>query len=193
MTDIRSLLQRRILMLDGAMGTMIQRLKLTEEDYRGKRFAEHPTSLKGNNDLLVLTQPEAIRDIHLAYLQAGADILETNTFSSTPIGQAEYGLADIAREISREGARIARQAAQEMMRRDPSRPRFVAGSIGPTTKMLSMSPDVNNPGFRAVTFNDMKSSFREQMLGLLEGGADLILIETITDTLNAKAAIKAYA
>jgi 5-methyltetrahydrofolate--homocysteine methyltransferase len=180
-------------MLDGAMGTMIQRLKLTEEDYRGKRFAEHPTSLKGNNDLLVLTQPEAIRDIHLAYLQAGADILETNTFSSTPIGQAEYGLADIAREISREGARIARQAAQEMMRRDPSRPRFVAGSIGPTTKMLSMSPDVNNPGFRAVTFNDMKSSFREQMLGLLEGGADLILIETITDTLNAKAAIKAYA
>ncbi|MFN4985496.1 MAG: methionine synthase [Ignavibacteria bacterium] len=193
MTDIRSLLQRRILMLDGAMGTMIQRLKLTEEDYRGKRFAEHPTSLKGNNDLLVLTQPEAIRDIHLAYLQAGADILETNTFSSTPIGQAEYGLADIAREISREGARIARQAAQEMMRRDPSRPRFVAGSIGPTTKMLSMSPDVNNPGFRAVTFNDMKSSFREQMLGLLEGGVDLILIETITDTLNAKAAIKAYA
>jgi 5-methyltetrahydrofolate--homocysteine methyltransferase len=180
-------------MLDGAMGTMIQRLKLTEEDYRGKRFAEHPTSLKGNNDLLVLTQPEAIRDIHLAYLQAGADILETNTFSSTPIGQAEYGLADIAREISREGARIARQAAQEMMRRDPSRPRFVAGSIGPTTKMLSMSPDVNNPGFRAVTFNDMKSSFREQMLGLLEGGVDLILIETITDTLNAKAAIKAYA
>lgn len=175
------------------MGTMIQRLKLTEEDYRGKRFAEHPTSLKGNNDLLVLTQPEAIRDIHLAYLQAGADILETNTFSSTPIGQAEYGLAHLAREISREGARIARQAAQEMMRRDPSRPRFVAGSIGPTTKMLSMSPDVNNPGFRAVSFNDMKSSFREQMLGLLEGGVDAILIETITDTLNAKAAIKAYA
>jgi 5-methyltetrahydrofolate--homocysteine methyltransferase len=180
-------------MLDGAMGTMIQRLKLTEEDYRGKRFAEHPTSLKGNNDLLVLTQPEAIRDIHLAYLQAGADILETNTFSSTPIGQAEYGLAHLAREISREGARIACQAAQEMMRRDPSRPRFVAGSIGPTTKMLSMSPDVNNPGFRAVSFNDMKSSFREQMLGLLEGGVDAILIETITDTLNAKAAIKAYA
>ncbi len=175
------------------MGTMIQRLKLTEEDYRGKRFAEHPTSLKGNNDLLVLTQPEAIRDIHLAYLQAGADILETNTFSSTPIGQAEYGLAHLAREISREGARIACQAAQEMMRRDPSRPRFVAGSIGPTTKMLSMSPDVNNPGFRAVSFNDMKSSFREQMLGLLEGGVDAILIETITDTLNAKAAIKAYA
>lgn len=180
-------------MLDGAMGTMIQRLKLTEEDYRGKRFADHPTSLKGNNDLLVLTQPEAIRDIHLAYLQAGADILETNTFSSTPIGQAEYGLGHLAREISREGARIAREAAQEVMRRDPSRPRFVAGSIGPTTKMLSMSPDVHNPGFRAVTFSDMKSSFREQMLGLLEGGVDAILIETITDTLNAKAAIKAYA
>jgi len=180
-------------MLDGAMGTMIQRLQLTEEDYRGKRFADHEQSLRGNNDLLVLTQPDAIRDIHLSYLQAGADILETNTFSSTPIGQAEYGLSAFAREISREGARLAREAVAEMMRRDPSRPRFVAGSIGPTTKMLSMSPDVNNPGYRAVTFNEMKLSFREQMLGLLEGGADLLLIETITDTLNAKAAIKAYA
>jgi len=180
-------------MLDGAMGTMIQRLQLTEEDYRGTRFADHEQSLRGNNDLLVLTQPDAIRDIHLSYLQAGADIVETNTFSSTPIGQAEYGLSSLAREISREGARLAREAAAEIMRRDPSRPRFVAGSIGPTTKMLSMSPDVNNPGYRAVTFNDMKLSFREQMLGLLEGGADLLLIETITDTLNAKAAIKAYA
>lgn len=180
-------------MLDGAMGTMIQRLRLTEEDYRGRRFVDHPTSLRGNNDLLVLTQPDAIREIHLAYLQAGADIVETNTFSSTPIGQAEYGLSELAREISREGARLAREAAAEMMRRDPSRPRFVAGSIGPTTKMLSMSPDVNNPGYRAVTFSEMKSSFREQMLGLIEGGVDAILIETITDTLNAKAAIKAYA
>lgn len=180
-------------MLDGAMGTMIQRLRLTEEDYRGRRFADHPTSLRGNNDLLVLTQPDAIREIHLAYLQAGADIVETNTFSSTPIGQAEYGLSELAREISREGARLAREAAAEMVRRDPSRPRFVAGSIGPTTKMLSMSPDVNNPGYRAVTFHEMKSSFREQMLGLIEGGVDAILIETITDTLNAKAAIKAYA
>jgi len=180
-------------MLDGAMGTMIQRLHLTEEDYRGKRFADHPTSLRGNNDLLVLTQPDAIRDIHLAYLKAGADIIETNTFSSTPVGQAEYGLSELAREISREGARIAREAAHEMMRLDSSRPRFVAGSIGPTTKMLSMSPDVNNPGYRAITFREMKQSFREQLLGLLEGGADLILIETITDTLNAKAAVKAYA
>ena len=180
-------------MLDGAMGTMIQRLRLTEEDYRGRRFADHPTSLRGNNDLLVLTQPDAIREIHLAYLQAGADIVETNTFSSTPIGQAEYGLSELAREISREGARLAREAAAEMMRRDTSRPRFVAGSIGPTTKMLSMSPDVNNPGYRAVTFHEMKASFREQMLGLIEGGVDAILIETITDTLNAKAAIKAFA
>lgn len=172
---------------------MIQRLRLTEEDYRGSRFSNHESSLRGNNDLLVLTQPEAIKDIHVAYLEAGADIIETNTFSSTPLGQAEYGLSDLAREISREGARIARMAADEVARRDPSRPRFVAGSIGPTTKMLSMSPDVNDPGFRAVTFDEMKRSFREQMLGLIEGGVDAILIETITDTLNAKAAIKAYA
>ena len=180
-------------MLDGAMGTMIQRLRLTEEDYRGTRFADHPLSLKGNNDLLVLTQPEAIRQIHVAYLEAGADIIETNTFSSTPIGQAEYGLGHLAREISREGARIAKLAAEDVMRREPSRQRYVAGSIGPTTKMLSMSPDVNDPGYRAVTFDDMKLGFREQMIGLIEGGIDLLLIETITDTLNAKAALKAYA
>ncbi|MBU3678267.1 MAG: methionine synthase [Candidatus Kapabacteria bacterium] len=193
MNDIRSLLQKRILMLDGAMGTMIQRLKLTEDDYRGARFADHPSALRGNNDLLVLTQPEAIRQIHAEYLRAGSDIIETNTFSSTPLGQAEYGLSHIAREISREGARIARQAASEMTRLTPDRPRFVAGSIGPTTKMLSMSPDVNDPGARAVTFDEMRLSFREQLLGLVEGGVDLILLETITDTLNAKAALKAWA
>lgn len=193
MNDIRSLLQKRILMLDGAMGTMIQRLKLTEDDYRGARFADHPSALRGNNDLLVLTQPDAIRQIHTEYLRAGSDIIETNTFSSTPLGQAEYGLSHIAREISREGARIARQAALDMTRLTPDKPRFVAGSIGPTTKMLSMSPDVNDPGARAVTFDEMRLSFREQLLGLVEGGVDLILLETITDTLNAKAALKAWA
>ncbi|MCX6140294.1 MAG: methionine synthase [Candidatus Kapabacteria bacterium] len=193
MTDIRSLLSQKILMLDGAMGTMIQRLRLTEEDYRGTRFADHPTSLKGNNDLLVLTQPEAIRSIHVAYLEAGADILETNTFTGTTLGQAEYGLGHVARELSREGARIARSAADEVTRRTPNRPRFVAGSIGPTTKMLSMSPDVNDPGFRAVSYKEMHDSFKEQILGLLEGGVDLLLFETVTDTLNVKSALKAYA
>lgn len=193
MNDIRTLLRKRILMLDGAMGTMIQRLRLTEEDYRGERFAAHESALKGNNDLLVLTQPDAIRSIHLEYLRAGSDIIETNTFSSTPLGQAEYGLGHLAREISRKGAELARQAADEMTRRTPDRPRFVAGSIGPTTKMLSMSPDVNDPGARAVTFDQMRMSFREQILGLVEGGSDLILLETITDTLNAKAALKAWA
>jgi 5-methyltetrahydrofolate--homocysteine methyltransferase len=193
MNDVRRLLQQRILMLDGAMGTMIQRLRLTEEDYRGDRFKEHPTSLRGNNDLLVLTQPEAIKGIHLEYLRAGADIIETNTFSSTPMGQAEYGLSDLAREINRQGASLARQAADEITRLTPDRPRFVAGSIGPTTKMLSMSPDVNDPGARSVTFDQMRLSYREQLLGLLEGGIDLILLETITDTLNAKAALKAWA
>jgi 5-methyltetrahydrofolate--homocysteine methyltransferase len=193
MNDVRRLLQQRILMLDGAMGTMIQRLRLTEEDYRGERFKDHTTSLRGNNDLLVLTQPEAIRSIHLEYLRAGADIIETNTFSSTPMGQAEYGLSDLAREINRQGAILARQAADEITRLTPDRPRFVAGSIGPTTKMLSMSPDVNDPGARSVTFDQMRLSYREQLLGLLEGGIDLILLETITDTLNAKAALKAWA
>ncbi len=193
MNDISTFLQKRILMLDGAMGTMIQRLRLTEEDYRGERFAGHESALKGNNDLLVLTQPEAIRAIHLEYLRAGSDIIETNTFSSTPLGQSEYGLGHLAREISRQGAALARQAADEMTRRTPQRPRFVAGSIGPTTKMLSMSPDVNDPGARAVTFDQMRLSFREQILGLVEGGSDLILLETITDTLNAKAALKAWA
>ena len=194
MTDtIRTLLERRILMLDGAMGTMIQRLRLTEEDYRGSRFRDHDIPLKGNNDLLSLTQPEAIVSIHRAYLDAGADIIETNTFSSTSIGQAEYGLGALAREVSREGARLARRAADEVTKRTPSRPRFVAGSIGPTTKMLSMSPDVNDPGFRAVTFDEMRLAFREQILGLTEGGVDVLLFETVTDTLNLKAGLKACA
>ncbi|MBK7576123.1 MAG: methionine synthase [Ignavibacteria bacterium] len=193
MTDIRSLLSRKILMLDGAMGTMIQRLRLTEEDYRGSRFADHDVPLKGNNDLLVLTQPDAIRAIHVQYLEAGADIVETNTFTGTANAQGEYGLAHIARELNREGARIARAAADEITKRTPNRPRFVAGSIGPTTRMLSMSPDVNDPGYRAVTFHEMRDTFKEQILGLVEGGADLLLFETVTDTLNVKAALKAYA
>ncbi|MBK6760316.1 MAG: methionine synthase [Ignavibacteria bacterium] len=193
MTDIRTLLSRKILMLDGAMGTMIQRLRLTEEDYRGSRFADHDVPLKGNNDLLVLTQPDAIRAIHVQYLEAGADIVETNTFTGTANAQGEYGLAHIARELNREGARIARSAADEITKRTPNRPRFVAGSIGPTTRMLSMSPDVNDPGYRAVTFNEMRDTFKEQILGLVEGGADLLLFETVTDTLNVKAALKAYA
>ena len=193
MNHVRRLLQQRILMLDGAMGTMIQRLRLTEDDYRGQRFRDHDVALKGNNDLLILTQPDAIRQIHLEYLRAGADIIETNTFSSTPMGQAEYGLSMIAREINRQGAMLARQAVDEIMRVTPNRPRFVAGSLGPTTKMLSMSPDVNDPGARAVTFEQMRLSYREQILGLLEGGVDLLLFETITDTLNAKAALKAWA
>ena len=180
-------------MLDGAMGTMIQRLRLTEEDYRGSRFRDHEIPLKGNNDLLSLTQPEAIVSIYRAYLEAGADIIETNTFSSTSIGQAEYGLGALAREVSREGARLARIAADEFTTRTPARPRFVAGSIGPTTKMLSMSPDVNDPGFRAVTFDEMRLAFREQILGLTEGGVDVLLFETVTDTLNLKAGLKAYA
>lgn len=193
MTDIRSLLTRRILMMDGAMGTMIQRLRLSEEDYRGTRFADHPVSLRGNNDLLILSQPNAIAEIHREYLSAGADIIETNTFSGTPLAQEEYQLGHIARELNREGARIARSVANEFNAKDSKRPRFVAGSIGPTTKMLSMSPDVNDPGYRAVSFETMKASFKEQILGLIEGGVDLLLFETVTDTLNVKAALKAYA
>lgn len=192
MNEIRRLLQQRILLLDGAMGTMIQRLNLTEEDYRGARFATHPTSLKGNNDLLALTQPEAIRSIHVAYLEAGADIIETNTFSSTILGQAEYGLGEICYDLNLSAARLARQAADIVTAKNPLKPRFVAGSIGPTTKMLSMSPDVNDPGFRAVTFDDMAQSFKVQLRGLLDGGVDLLLFETVTDTLNLKAALKAY-
>ncbi|HRK03732.1 MAG TPA: methionine synthase [Chlorobiota bacterium] len=193
MTDLRSLLEQRILVLDGAMGTMIQRYNLTEEDYRGERFANHPDSLKGNNDLLILTRPDIIRDIHAAYLEAGSDIIETNTFSATSIAQAEYGLGDIAYELNKRGAEIACEAAREATARTPHKPRFVAGSMGPTTKMLSMSPDVNDPGFRAVTFDEMYAAFRLQIEGLVDGGVDVILLETITDTLNAKAAIKAHA
>ncbi len=180
--------RERILILDGAMGTQIQGLNLEEEHFRGKRFEACDCHLKGNNDLLTLTQPQAIEDIYYAYAMAGADILETNTFSSTSIAQADYGMQDVVYELNRDGARLARRAAIKAQRQDGKR-RFVAGALGPTNRTASMSPDVNNPGYRAVTFDDLRAAYLEQLGGLIDGGADLILIETIFDTLNAKAAI----
>jgi 5-methyltetrahydrofolate--homocysteine methyltransferase len=182
-------LQDRILVLDGAMGTMIQRHKLDEAGYRGTRFANHPKDVKGNNDLLILTQPGIILDIHRAYLEAGADIIETNTFSSTTIAQADYGMEALAYELNVEGAKLARQACDEYTAKTPHKPRFVAGSIGPTNRTASISPDVNDPAFRNVTFDELVKAFREQVEGLVAGGADLLLAETIIDTLNAKAAL----
>src|ERR1700720_2638185 len=190
--QLRRLAAERILGLDGAMGTMIQELKLDEEGYRGARFDAWNRDVRGNNDLLILSQPAAVRDIHLAYFRAGADIVSTNTFSSTSIAQADYGLSDHAHELNREGAKLARAAA-EIAQREDGRPRFVAGAIGPTNRTASISPDVSNPGFRAITFDDLRSAYAEQVEGLVEGGADLLLIEPIFDTLNAKAAIAAIA
>jgi 5-methyltetrahydrofolate--homocysteine methyltransferase len=180
----------RILVLDGAMGTEIQALKLSEGDFRGDRFRDHGHDLKGNNDLLILTQPDAVRDIHLAYFRAGADIVETNTFSGTSIAQADYGLEAIVYELNREGARLAREAAV-LAQAEDGRRRFVAGAVGPTNRTLSISPDVNNPGYRAVTFDEVRDAYAEQVRGLVDGGAEIVLIETIFDTLNAKAAIAA--
>ena len=185
---IRKLAAERILVLDGAMGTMIQRHKFSEEDFRGERFADWKRDLKGNNDLLILTQPDVIRDIHLQYFRAGADIAETNTFSSTTIAQADYGMEELAYELNVEGARLARQAA-DIAEKEDGRPRFVAGTLGPTNRTASISPDVNNPGFRAVTFDQLAEAYGEAARGLLDGGADILLVETIFDTLNAKAAI----
>lgn len=189
MTDIRKILEEKILILDGAMGTMIQRYKLEEADFRGTRFKDHPSDLKGNNDLLILTRPDVIQEIHEAYFEAGADIAETNTFSSTTIAMADYHMEHLAYELNFEGARIAKAAAAKFS--TPEKPRFVAGSIGPTNRTASISPDVNNPGFRAVSFDDLVKAYYEQVKGLTEGGADLLLVETIFDTLNAKAAIYA--
>ena len=188
---LRTELEHRILVLDGAMGTMIQRHKLTEKDYRGERFADWKSLVKGNNDLLVLTQPEIISSIHKEYLAAGADIIETNTFNAQLISMEDYGMGELVREINLAGAKLARQVADEFTAKNPEKPRFVAGSVGPTNKTASMSPDVNNPAFRAVSFDDLVSAYKEQMLALIEGGVDAILIETIFDTLNAKAAIYA--
>jgi methionine synthase I (cobalamin-dependent) len=192
MTDveitIRKLASERILVLDGAMGTMIQREKFSEEDFRGDRFKDWARDLKGNNDLLILTQPDKIRDIHLQYFRAGADIVETNTFSSTTIAQADYGMEELAYELNLEGAKLAREAG-DIAAKEDGRPRFVAGTIGPTNRTASISPDVNNPGFRAVTFDELAVAYGEAARGLLDGGADMLLVETIFDTLNAKAAI----
>ncbi|MDJ0973829.1 MAG: methionine synthase [Planctomycetota bacterium] len=188
---LEALLQERILLLDGAMGTMIQKAGLEEADFRGERFADHPHDLQGNNDLLVLTRPDVIKDIHRQYLDAGADLIETNTFSGTSIAQADYGLEDLAYELNKVAAELAVEAAREATAKTPDRPRFVAGALGPTNKTLSISPDVNDPALRAVTFDEMKAAYAEQARGLLDGGSDVLLIETIFDTLNAKAAIKA--
>ncbi|MFQ3340521.1 MAG: 5-methyltetrahydrofolate--homocysteine methyltransferase [Flavobacteriaceae bacterium] len=184
-------LEKRILVLDGAMGTMIQNNNLEEQDFRGDRFKNHPSPLKGNNDLLSLTQPEIIKDIHREYFEAGADIVETNTFSSTSIGMADYQMESLAFELNYESAKIAKEVSSEYFEKAPNRPRYVAGSIGPTNKTASMSPDVNDPGYRAVNFDELVVSYREQVLGLIDGGADLLLVETIFDTLNAKAALYA--
>ncbi len=186
---LKAALDTRVLVLDGAMGTVIQRYKLDEAGFRGKRFASHPRDLKGNNDLLILSRPEIIGEIHRAYLNAGADILETNTFSSTTIAQADYGCEGLAYELNLEGAKIARAACDEFTAKDPSKPRWVAGAMGPTNRTASISPDVNDPGFRNVTFDQLVTAFGEQAEGLIDGGADIILVETIIDTLNAKAAL----
>ena len=191
MEDIRKAITQRILVLDGAMGTMLQRFKFTEEDFRGEEFKEHPSPLKGNNDLLSLTQPEAIYKVHCDYLDAGADIIETNTFSATSIGMADYSLESEVYRLNVASAAIAKRAAEAYTLKSPSKPRFVAGSIGPTNKTASMSPDVNDPGYRAITFDQLVAAYSEQVRGLIEGGADLLLIETIFDTLNAKAALYA--
>ncbi len=182
-----ALLAQRIVILDGAMGTMIQRLRLTEADYRGERFRDHPKDVKNNGELLSLTRPDVIRDIHEAYLAAGADIIETNTFGATRIAQDDYGLGDLAGEMNLASARIAREAADRFSR--PGHPRFVAGALGPTPKTASISPDVNDPGARNVDFEALRAAYFEQVQALVQGGADLLLIETIFDTLNAKAAL----
>ena len=189
MTAIEKALAKRILVLDGAMGTMLQAYKFEEEDFRGDRFISHPSPLKGNNDLLSLTQPEAIKAVHRAYFEVGADIVETNTFSSTSIGMADYGMEELVYELNVQSAKLAREVADEFTNTNPNKPRFVAGSIGPTNRTASMSPDVNDPGYRAVTFDDLVEAYSEQVRALVEGGSDVLLVETVFDTLNAKAAL----
>jgi 5-methyltetrahydrofolate--homocysteine methyltransferase len=186
---IREELKKRILVIDGAMGTMIQRYSLTEEDFRGERFKNHPCDVKGNNDLLNLTRPDIIKNIHKEYLLAGADIIETNTFSTQRISMADYKMEELSYELSYEGAKIAKEAVSEFLKEYPDKAKFVAGAIGPTNRTLSISPDVNDPGFRAISFEELESAYYEQIRGLVDGGADVLLIETIFDTLNAKAAI----
>ena len=188
---LKAAARERILIFDGSWGAMIQKRGLTEADFRGERFARHDGQLKGNNDILCLTRPDIIADLHDQYFAAGADISETNTFSSTWIAQADYEMGPAVRDMNLEGARLAREAADRWSAKTPDKPRFVAGSIGPLNRMLSMSSDVNDPGARLVTFDQVYDAYREQVVALHEGGVDLFLVETITDTLNCKAAIKA--
>lgn len=189
MHSIENALKERILVLDGAMGTMLQKYGLTEEDFRGKELKDHPQSLKGNNDLLSITQPKIVKEVHRQFLEAGADIIETNTFSATTIAMADYGMENWVYELNFQSAKIAREVADEFTAQNPQKPRFVAGSIGPTNKTASLSPDVNQPGFRAITFDELKIAYKEQVNALIDGGVDVLLVETIFDTLNAKAAL----
>lgn len=189
MATLWDAIKERILVLDGAMGTMLQEYDFSEEDFRGERFKDYPIPLKGNNDLLSITQPQAIQEVHEKYFEAGADIVETNTFSGTTIAMADYQMEDLVYELNYESAKIAKIAAEKYSQLTPDKPRFVAGSIGPTNKTASMSPDVNDPGFRAITFNELKIAYKQQVEALLDGGVDILLVETVFDTLNAKAAL----
>ena len=189
MQKLKNILQERILVLDGAMGTMLQQYNFTEEDFRGERFKDFSTSLKGNNDLLTLTQPWAIQEIHRKYLEAGADLIETNTFSGTTIAMADYKMEDLVYEMNFQSAKIAKEVANEFTLNEPHKPRFVVGSMGPTNKTASMSPNVNDPGFRAVTFDELRIAYKQQAEALIDGGVDILLVETVFDTLNAKAAL----
>ena len=189
MKNIWKEIQERILVLDGAMGTMLQAYNFSEEDFRGERFKEHPIPLQGNNDLLSITQPSAIKEIHRKYFEAGADIIETNTFSGTTIAMADYQLEDLVYELNYQSAKIAKEVADAFTAKVPQKPRFVAGSIGPTNRTASMSPDVNDPGYRAVTFDELRIAYKQQTEALIDGGVDLLLVETVFDTLNAKAAL----
>ncbi|MET1257845.1 homocysteine S-methyltransferase family protein [Flagellimonas sp. DF-77] len=189
MNTIYDILEERILVLDGAMGTMLQRYGFDESDFRGERFKDWPNPLQGNNDLLSLTQPQAIAEVHRKYFEAGADIVETNTFSGTTIAMADYAMEDLVYELNFESAKIAKQVADEITEKNPDKPRFVAGTMGPTNKTASLSPDVNDPGFRAVSFDDLRRAYKEQAGALIDGGADMLMVETIFDTLNAKAAL----
>ncbi|WP_034923612.1 homocysteine S-methyltransferase family protein [Gillisia sp. CAL575] len=191
MSKLEEILSKKILILDGAMGTMLQEYKFSEEDFRGSRFADWPKSLKGNNDLLSLTQPHAIEEIHRKYFLAGADIVETNTFSGTTIAMADYGMEELVYELNFESSRIAKKVAVELTLKEPSKPRFVAGAIGPTNKTASMSPEVNDPGYRAISFEQLLVAYKLQARALIEGGVDVLLVETVFDTLNAKAALYA--
>ncbi|SDS55316.1 homocysteine S-methyltransferase family protein [Winogradskyella sediminis] len=189
MSKIKEELQKRILVLDGAMGTMLQQYNFSEEDFRGERFKDYPSPLKGNNDLLSITQPKAIAEIHAKYFEAGADIVETNTFSGTTIAMADYDMEDLVYELNYKSAKIAKEVADKFTKEQPEKPRFVAGSIGPTNRTASLSPDVNRPEYRAITFNELRVAYKQQVEALIDGGVDMLLVETIFDTLNAKAAL----